>query len=88
MEEMNGKFIGNNAKSLKVLIANSRDQGSKREMNEEERLLRLFIIVPKSMSETELKEHFAQFGDVEHCNVVRDRNTKESKGYAYVKFHR
>lgn len=27
MEEMNGKFIGNNAKSLKVLIANSRDQG-------------------------------------------------------------
>ena len=88
MEEMNGKFIGNNAKSLKVLIANSRDQGSRREVNEEERLLRLFIIVPKSMSEADLKEQFAQFGDVERCNIVRDRNTKESKGYAYVTFHR
>lgn len=88
MEEMNGKFIGDNAKSLKVLIASSRDQGSKREVNEEERLLRLFIIVPKSKSEADLRDHFAQFGDVEHCNIVRDRNTKESKGYAYVKFYR
>jgi len=70
MEEMNGKFIGNNAKSLKVLIANSRDQGSRREMNEEERLLRLFIIVPKAMTEVELKDHFAQFGDVERCQVM------------------
>lgn len=88
MEDMNGKFIGNNAKSLKVLIANDRNQGSRREMNEEERLLRLFIIVTKTMTEQDLKEHFSQFGDVERCSIVRDRRTKESKGYAYVTFHR
>lgn len=88
MENMNGKFIGNNAKALKVMIASGREQGSKRESNEQERLLRLFIIVPKQMSEAEIRGHFSQFGDIEHCNIVRDRNTKESKGFGYVKYFR
>ena len=35
---------------LKVLIAHSRDQGSRREMNEDERLVRLFVVVPKSLT--------------------------------------
>ena len=57
-------------------------------MNEEERLLRLFVVVPKTTTETELREHFSQFGDIDYVSVVRDRGTKESKGFAYVKFHR
>ncbi|XP_021956223.1 RNA-binding protein 45 isoform X2 [Folsomia candida] len=88
MEEMNGKFIGNNAKALKVMIASGREQGSKRETNETERLLRLFIIVSRQSSETEIRDHFSQFGDIEHCNIVKDRNTKESKGFGYVKYFR
>ena len=57
-------------------------------MNEEERLVRLFVVVPKSMGETELREHFNQFGDVDYVSIVRDRTTKESKGFAYIKYHR
>lgn len=88
MEEMNGRCIGSHPRPLKVLIAHSRDQGSRREMNEEERLLRLFVVVPKSMGESELKEHFSQFGDVDYVSIVRDRTSKESKGFAYIKYHR
>ena len=39
MEEMNGRCIANCPRPLKVLIAHARDQGSKRELNEEERLV-------------------------------------------------
>ena len=88
MEEMNGKCIGSHPRPLKVLIAHSRDQGSRREMNEEERLVRLFVVVPKSMGESELREHFNQFGDVDYVSIVRDRTSKESKGFAYIKYHR
>jgi len=88
MEEMNGRCIGSHPRPLKVLIAHSRDQGSRREMNEEERLVRLFVVVPKSMGESELREHFNQFGDVDYVSIVRDRTTKESKGFAYIKYHR
>lgn len=66
----------------------SRDQGSKREMNEEERLLRLFCVVPKTTTDQMLRDHFRQFGDIDYVSVVKDRETKESKGFAYVKFHK
>lgn len=88
MEEMNGRCVGSHPRPLKVLIAHSRDQGSRREMNEEERLVRLFVVVPKSMGESELREHFNQFGDVDYVSIVRDRTSKESKGFAYIKYHR
>jgi len=88
MEEMNGRCIGNHPRPLKVLIAHSREQGSRRDSNEEERLLRLFVVVPKSMSDSELRDHFTQFGDIDYVSIVKDKNTKESKGFAYVKYHR
>jgi RNA recognition motif-containing protein len=88
MEEMNAKCIPGSPRPLKVLIAHSRDQGSRRDMNEDERLVRLFVVVNKTMSETELREHFEQFGDIDYVSIVRDRSSKESKGFAYVKYHR
>ncbi|KAK7075163.1 RNA-binding protein 45 [Halocaridina rubra] len=88
MEEMNGRCIGGHPRPLKVLIAHSRDQGSRRDMNEEERLLRLFVVVPKSQSEADLREHFSQFGDIDYVSIVRDRSTRDSKGFGYVKYHR
>lgn len=69
-------------------ISFSRDQGSKREMNEEERLLRLFCVVPRTTTDQMLRDHFKQFGDIDYVSVVKDRETKESKGFAYVKFHK
>ncbi|XP_063224602.1 RNA-binding protein 45 isoform X2 [Bacillus rossius redtenbacheri] len=88
MEEMNGKCIGSHPRPLKVMIAHSRDEGSKRDSNEEERLLRLFCVVPKTHTDAVLREHFEQFGDIDYVSVVKDRETKESKGFAYVKYHR
>ncbi|GFG33000.1 hypothetical protein Cfor_09657 [Coptotermes formosanus] len=88
LEEMNGCCIGSHPRPLKVMIAHSRDQGSKREMNEEERLLRLFCVVPKTTTDQMLRDHFKKFGDIDYVSVVKDRETKESKGFAYVKFHK
>ncbi|KDR11573.1 RNA-binding protein 45, partial [Zootermopsis nevadensis] len=88
LEEMNGCCIVPHLRPLKVMIAHSRDQGSKREMNEEERLLRLFCVVPKTTTDQMLRDHFKQFGDIDYVSVVKDRETKESKGFAYVKFHK
>jgi hypothetical protein len=73
---------------INLLFLFSRDQGSKREMNEEERLLRLFCVVPKTMTDQMLRDHFKKFGDIDYVSVVKDRETKESKGFAYVKFHK
>lgn len=64
----------------------SRDQGSKREENENDRLLRLFIVVPKSMTDQDVRNIFKQYGDLDYVSVVKDRETKESKGVAYVKY--
>ena len=88
MEEMNGRCIASCPRPLKVLIAHSRDQGSRRDMNEDERLVRLFVVCPKTSSEQDLKSHFTKFGDIDYVSIVRDRVTKENKGFAYVKYHR
>lgn len=64
----------------------SREQGSKREGNEEERVLRLFVIVPKTMTDDDLYEIFKTFGEIDYVSVIRDRETKESKGFAYIKY--
>lgn len=66
----------------------SRDKGSTREVNEEEKVLRLFVIIPKSMSDTELYDTFKQYGDIDYATIIRDKETKESKGFAYVKYYK
>ena len=76
MEEMNGRCIGSCPRPLKVLIAHSRDQGSRRDMNEEERLVRLFVVCPKSATEEELKGHFAEFGDIDYVSIESLKNRK------------
>jgi len=88
VEEMNGRCIGHHPRPLKVMVAHAKDQGSSRESNEEERLLRLFVVVGKDVTEDELKADFEAFGTVQYVNIVKDRVTKESKGFAYIKFYR
>ncbi|XP_043461425.1 RNA-binding protein 45 [Leptopilina heterotoma] len=88
LEEMNGKMLGSVGRPIKVMIASNRDQGSVRETNEEERWVRLFCVLPKSMTDTELQQEFSKFGAIEYATVVKDRNTNESKGFGYVKFRK
>ena len=58
IEEMNGKCISNNPKPLKVLLANSRREGNIRDPKEDEKMHRIFIMVPKSFTEEDIRERF------------------------------
>lgn len=66
----------------------SRDKGSTREPNEEEKVLRLFVMIPKTMSDGELYDSFKQYGDIDYATIIRDRDSRESKGFAYVKYYK
>jgi len=89
LEKLNGRCIGAHPRPLKVLVAYGRDQGLVRDSaNEEERLLRLFVVVPRDLEEEDLKEKFGRWGPVQYVNIVRHRDTKESKGFAYIKYYR
>ncbi|CAG9769021.1 unnamed protein product [Ceutorhynchus assimilis] len=88
LEKMNGSALVTGTRRIKVMIAASRDQGAKRDGNEEEKMQRLFIVCPKTMREDDLYEHFQHFGDLDYINIVKDKNTRESKGIAYVKYNR
>jgi len=46
---------------------------------------RLFVgNLPYTVSEGELEDAFAQFGTVVSVNVIRDRDTGRSRGFAFV----
>lgn len=88
VEEMNGRLIGNNPKPLKVIMANNRREGNLRDPKEIERMLRLFIMVPKSYTKDEIRKKFEEYGDIEYVRLIKDKATGDSKGLAYVKFYR
>lgn len=48
--------------------------------------MRLFVLVPRDMAEEELRAEFEKFGDVEHVSLVKDKVTKERRGFAYIRF--
>ncbi|KAK7478925.1 hypothetical protein BaRGS_00029792 [Batillaria attramentaria] len=88
MEEMNGRCIPGQPKPLKVVVANSKREGSSRDPREDEKLVRLFVIIPRSYTEEKLRDEFEKYGDIDTVTVIRDRSTGESKGFGYVKYHR
>ncbi|XP_013106806.1 RNA-binding protein 45 [Stomoxys calcitrans] len=83
-EEMNGKSIGN--RTLKVLVAANRNQGSSKSDNEHEKYVRLFIVCPKTATEDDLRQEFSQWGPVENVTLVRDKQTGNPKGFGYIRF--
>ena len=38
----------------------------------------------RDLSETELKEAFQAFGEVQSCNIIKDKFTGESRGFGFV----
>ncbi|XP_069081524.1 RNA-binding protein 45 isoform X2 [Pleurodeles waltl] len=85
MEEMHGQCLTDNTKPIKVFIAQSRSSGSHRDV-EDEHLTRIFVMIPKSYSEEDVKDRFRAFGDIEYCSIIKNKNTGESKGLGYVRF--
>lgn len=86
LEEMKGKNIGGS--NIKVMIASSRQQGSVRDDNEEDHVKRLFVVVPKTAVENELYDYFKLFGELAYISIIKNKETKQSKGFAYVKYNK
>jgi len=85
LEAMNGKSIGSDPRPLKIVIASSRSQGNSRD---DVTALRIFVVIPKSFDEDELKNKFSEFGPIEYVSVVKDKQTNQNRGFGYVKFFR
>lgn len=47
---------------------------------------RLFVITSRRVTEDEIRENFSDFGEIQGVWLVKDKQTKESKGVAYVKY--
>ncbi|KAL0280498.1 UNVERIFIED_CONTAM: hypothetical protein PYX00_001768 [Menopon gallinae] len=88
LEEMNGKHVEGGDRPIKVLIAHSRGEGSKKDPLEEERLLRLFVVCKKTSTAEDLESHFEEFGDIDNIKLVKNRDTNENKGFAYIKYYK
>ncbi|XP_034463888.1 RNA-binding protein 45 [Hippoglossus hippoglossus] len=87
MEEMHGKQLAESSKPVKVFIAQSRSSTRHRDVEDEE-LTRIFVMIPKSFSEEDLKDTFKEYGDIEYCVIIKNKFTGESKGLGYVRYYK
>ncbi|NWJ00669.1 RBM45 protein, partial [Crypturellus undulatus] len=85
MEAMHGRSLAPDTKPIKVFIAQSRASGSHRDVEDEE-LTRIFVMIPKSYTEEDLREKFKMYGDIEYCSIIKNKTTGESKGLGYVRY--
>lgn len=88
LEALNGRPLGSEGRSIKVVVASSKDKGNKRYADEEERYLRLFVIIPKDMTEDQLRRDFEQYGSVNDITILHNKQSKDGKLFAYVKFRK
>ncbi|CAB1328091.1 unnamed protein product [Coregonus sp. 'balchen'] len=87
MEDMHGKCLLDGTKPIKVFIAQSRSSGRHRDVEDEE-LTRIFVKIPKTFTEEDLKDTFKEYGDIEYCVIIKNKTTGESKGLGYVRYHK
>ncbi|KAM9848116.1 RNA-binding protein 45 isoform 2-T2 [Aulostomus maculatus] len=87
MEEMHGKVVVEGTKPVKVFIAQSRSSTRHRDVEDEE-LTRIFVMIPKTFSEDDLKNTFKEYGDIEYCVIIKNKFTGESKGLGYVRYYK
>ncbi|KAM9365831.1 RNA-binding protein 45 [Pholidichthys leucotaenia] len=85
MEEMHGKVLVEGTKPVKVFIAQCRGSTSHRDVEDEE-LTRIFVMIPKSFTEEDLKNTFKEYGEIEYCVIIKNKFTGESKGLGYVRY--
>ncbi|XP_045761563.1 RNA-binding protein 45-like [Maniola jurtina] len=85
IQDLHQKVISQDNKPLKVMIAVNKNE-SPTQSDNEDRYRRLFIRVPKDITESEVRQHFLIFGHVEHVRLQRDKVTDTCKGFAYVQY--
>lgn len=74
---------------MKILVAASRHSKNPtgRTDNEQEKYVRLFIVINKNESESDVREEFGQYGDIESVTIVKDRSSGQPKGFCYVRYN-
>lgn len=87
MEEMHGKVLVEGTKPIKVFIAQSRSSTRHRDVEDEE-LTRIFVMIPRTFSEEDLKNTFKEYGEIEYCVIIKNKFTGESKGLGYVRYYK
>merc|ERR1719410_403082 len=56
-------------------------------MNAEEIMRKVFIGgIPRSTTEDTLKDVFGKYGTILDCVVIKDRESKQSRGFAFVTY--
>ncbi|XP_075036646.1 RNA-binding protein 45 isoform X1 [Mixophyes fleayi] len=85
MEDMHGRSLNDSTKPIKVFIAQSRGSTNHRDVEDEE-LTRIFVMIPKSYTEEDVKNKFKEYGQIEYCSIIKNKTTGESKGLGYVRF--
>ncbi|XP_040213602.1 RNA-binding protein 45 isoform X2 [Rana temporaria] len=85
MEGMHGRQLGDGSKPIKVFIAQSRGSSNHRDVEDEE-LTRIFVMIPKTFTEDDVKDTFKEYGHIEYCSIIKNKSTGESKGLGYVRF--
>ncbi|XP_023948704.2 RNA-binding protein 45-like [Bicyclus anynana] len=88
LEAMGSKVMKNSSRPLKVLVAANRSDIQSDNDYNNDKYRRLFLHVPKVMDEDELADIFKKYGHIEDVLIQRDRNTNESKGFAYIKYRK
>lgn len=83
IKEMHLKTIQNSSKPIRVMVATHKNDNHN---TNEDKYKRLFIKVHKEATESEIRQHFSAFGQVESIHLQRDKVTDESRGFAYVNY--
>lgn len=85
LENLHQTTLQNTNRPMKVMVAANRSD-IQTDDDDDFKYKRLFITVPHVMDENTIKNTFMSFGDVEQVRIQLDRNTGESKGFAYVRY--
>ena len=83
--ELNGLPLGSEQQPIKVEIAKPKDKFKLFNLNSPW-YSRLLVSGCGDATQDEIKAHFANFGDVEFVDVIRDRDTNQPREMAFVKF--
>lgn len=88
MEEMNGQMIGDVSRPLIVHLASEKNDNLEIDVDKDLMLQRLCVKHHKNQEESEIKEHFSQFGNLVWMACLKNNKTGQYKGVAFLKYEK